>query len=132
VYWFVQALSSFATRTGLWVKGRWIKSPFVIDAAIVTAVFAAQLVFRRMAYDGEWLPNTYFAKSGGFWKGDAWEYPRGDLHAARERSPSSLAASAVSSAVDRIAGSSPPRPPSLLASACHFSPARIGCRGNGC
>jgi hypothetical protein len=47
-----------------------------VDAAIVTAAFAAHLLFRILAYDGEWLPNTYFAKAGGFWKVDAWRYVR--------------------------------------------------------
>jgi len=48
----------------------------LVDAAIVVAVFGAQLLFRMIAYDGEWLPNTYYAKSGGFWKIDAWSYVR--------------------------------------------------------
>jgi hypothetical protein len=46
----------------------------VIDAAIVAAVFLAHLAFRRMAYDGEWLPNTYYAKAGGFWASGAAHY----------------------------------------------------------
>jgi hypothetical protein len=48
----------------------------LLDAAIVVAAFAAQLLFRWIAYDGEWLPNTYYAKAGGFWKVDAWRYVR--------------------------------------------------------
>jgi len=48
--------------------------PAWIDAAIVVAVFGAQLVFRVLAYDGELLPNTYYAKAGGFWKISAWRY----------------------------------------------------------
>ncbi len=43
------------------------------DGAIVLAVGAAHLVFRRLTY-GEWVPNTYFAKVGGFWAVDAWQY----------------------------------------------------------
>ena len=35
------------------------------DVAIVSAVVAAHLAFRAIAYDGELLPNTYFAKIGG-------------------------------------------------------------------
>jgi len=46
----------------------------LLDGAIVTAVFGAQLAFRFALYDGEWLPNTYYAKSGGFWKIDSWSY----------------------------------------------------------
>lgn len=48
----------------------------LLDGSIVTGVFAAQLAFRMAVYDGEWLPNTYYAKSGGFWKIDAWNYIR--------------------------------------------------------
>jgi arabinofuranosyltransferase len=70
VFWCAQAISAIATRTL-----RAIKAQLVIDAAIVSAVFGAQLVFRRMAY-GEWLPMTYFAKSGGFWAFDAGDYVR--------------------------------------------------------
>ena len=44
-------------------------------ALLVVAVFAAQVIFRRATYD-EWLPMTYFAKSGGFWAFDAGEYVR--------------------------------------------------------
>jgi len=48
----------------------------LLDGVIVTAAFAAQLAFRMSLYDGEWLPNTYYAKSGGFWKIGAWSYIR--------------------------------------------------------
>jgi arabinofuranosyltransferase len=48
----------------------------LLDGAIVSGVFAAQLAFRIVVYDGEWLPNTYYAKSGGFWKIGAWSYIR--------------------------------------------------------
>jgi hypothetical protein len=71
VFWCAQATSAIVTRS----LGS-IKSILTIDAAIVTGVFGAQLVFRHMAYDGEWLPNTYFAKSGGFWAFAAWDYVR--------------------------------------------------------
>jgi hypothetical protein len=71
VFWCAQAISAFTTRSL-----RSIRSILVFDAVIVTGVFVAQLVFRRLAYDGEWLPNTYFAKSGGFWAFAAWEYVR--------------------------------------------------------
>jgi arabinofuranosyltransferase len=71
VWWSAQAVSAILSRSV-----RWIRSHLVADAVIVTAVFAAQVVFRRIAYDGEWLPNTYFAKAGGFWTIGAWEYIR--------------------------------------------------------
>jgi hypothetical protein len=53
----------------------------LVDAVIVAAVFAAHLLFRTLAYDGEWLPNTYYAKAGGFWKVDAWHYVRDGIFA---------------------------------------------------
>jgi hypothetical protein len=46
----------------------------LVDAAIVVSACTAHLLFRALAYDGEWLPNTYYAKAGGFWKVDAWRY----------------------------------------------------------
>lgn len=46
----------------------------LLDGALVTAAVAAQLVFRLLAYDGSWLPNTYYAKSGGFFGEGAWDY----------------------------------------------------------
>jgi arabinofuranosyltransferase len=46
----------------------------LFDALIVAVVFIGHLVFRLIAYDGEWLPNTYYAKAGGFWKVAAASY----------------------------------------------------------
>jgi hypothetical protein len=47
----------------------------LLNAGIVTAVFAGQLVFRLACYDGQWLPNTYYAKTGGFSRQHpAWRY----------------------------------------------------------
>lgn len=46
----------------------------LLDAAIVTAVFLAHLAFRYAAYDGELLPNTFYAKTGGFGKIPAADY----------------------------------------------------------
>jgi hypothetical protein len=40
--------------------------PQWIDAAIVVAAFSALVLFRMATYDGELLPNTYYAKAGGF------------------------------------------------------------------
>jgi hypothetical protein len=37
----------------------------LLDGVIVTAAVLAHLAFRMIAYDGEMLPNTYFAKIGG-------------------------------------------------------------------
>jgi hypothetical protein len=50
--------------------------PTALDAAVVLLVVAVQLVFRFLAYDGELLPNTYFAKAEGFFGETAWSYVR--------------------------------------------------------
>jgi arabinofuranosyltransferase len=71
VYWCAQGISLLVTRTLASLKRQ-----LLIDAAIVVVVFASQLAFRWIAYDGEWLPNTYYAKAGGFWAFDAWPYVR--------------------------------------------------------
>jgi arabinofuranosyltransferase len=75
VFWIVQAAVELgsAARAGRagdsWPRAL-LRRPLVriliINAAIVSLVFLAQLVFRLIAYDGEWLPNTYYAKTGGF------------------------------------------------------------------
>jgi len=54
--------------------------PVAIAGAIVLAAVVAQLVFRHAAYDGEWLPNTYYAKLGG--SGDRVAYVHDALRAA--------------------------------------------------
>src|SRR4029453_7262423 len=71
VYWCAQVVSLLVTR-----RLASLKRQLFIDAAIVVVVFAGQLAFRWIAYDGEWLPNTYYAKAGGFWAFDAWPYVR--------------------------------------------------------
>jgi len=43
---------------------QWPPQPWRLDAAIVASTFIAHLAFRWLCYDGAWLPNTYFAKSG--------------------------------------------------------------------
>lgn len=48
----------------------------LLDTAVVAAVVGAQLVFRVLWYDGEWLPNTYWAKFGGSWRAGPWPYVR--------------------------------------------------------
>ena len=42
----------------------------------VVVVFVLHLLLRFGLYDGEWLPNTYYAKAGGFWGTGAWQYVR--------------------------------------------------------
>lgn len=46
----------------------------VADVALVTAAVAGHTLLRYLLYDGEWLPNTYHAKAGGFWRLGAWDY----------------------------------------------------------
>jgi len=46
----------------------------LLDGAIVTLAFGGQLAFRYLAYDGELVPNTYFAKLGGFANDTAAQY----------------------------------------------------------
>jgi hypothetical protein len=66
VYWCTQALwGTRRSRGHLW-----------LDAAIVLAAVVGHLLFRLIAYDGQWLPNTYFAKAGGFWGYGGWKYIR--------------------------------------------------------
>lgn len=43
------------------------------NGVLVTAVFLAHLAFRYLVYDGELLPNTYYAKAGG-WDVPPWPY----------------------------------------------------------
>jgi arabinofuranosyltransferase len=85
VYWLTQAFFGEPGLTALFqdvrrcgVRVLWQLPKFRRhlwpDAAIVLAVVAGHLVFRLMAYDGQWLPNTYFAKAGGFWGVGAWQY----------------------------------------------------------
>jgi arabinofuranosyltransferase len=49
---------------GAWRRGA-LRRAFVTDLAIVAAAVVAHLVFRYIMYDGELLPNTYYAKAGG-------------------------------------------------------------------
>jgi hypothetical protein len=46
------------------------------DAVLVLAAVGAQLAFRVAFYDGAWLPNTYHAKTLGFWGLTPWDYVR--------------------------------------------------------
>lgn len=59
--------------------GPWRQRPLVArrlvpESAWAVGALAAQLAFRMVAYDGELLPNTYYAKLGGFWRMDAGTY----------------------------------------------------------
>jgi len=48
----------------------------ILDGLIVAFATAAQYAFRWIAYDGEWLPNTYYAKAGGVGSMTSWTYVR--------------------------------------------------------
>lgn len=75
-FWCGQALAHFirhvtsddrSFRTLLTHRGT---RTLVLNGAIVTAFFAGLILFRHLAYDGEWLPNTYYAKERDvtFWQ----------------------------------------------------------------
>jgi hypothetical protein len=88
VYWLAQAL---LTTPSLLTLARAVASGGLVaatrfpkftrhllpDGILVVGVCVGHLIFRLIAYDGEWLPNTYYAKAGGFWKVDAWCYLNG-------------------------------------------------------
>ncbi len=65
IHWFAQF---YVAKRDAAIPFRVRLRPLLIDAFIVAGVFMAHVVFRVIAYDGEWLPNTYYAKAGGFWK----------------------------------------------------------------
>jgi len=46
----------------------------LLNGLLVTGVFLAHMAFRYVMYDGELLPNTYYAKKGGFWGFSPWQY----------------------------------------------------------
>ena len=76
VYWTAQALTT-VIDTFRMKREKMSTSPvkllyaskqirmLIFNALIVTGIFLAHLAFRWWAYDGEWLPNTYYAKLGG-------------------------------------------------------------------
>jgi hypothetical protein len=51
-------------------------SVWLRDAVIVIVLVGTHEAFRFMAYDGQWLPNTFHAKSEGFWGAPPWDYIR--------------------------------------------------------
>jgi len=59
----------------LWLRTRCL----LPDALLPIATLVAILLVRHSLYDGEWLPNTYFAKSGGFVWGDGLDYMKEGL-----------------------------------------------------
>ncbi|MFQ5807392.1 MAG: hypothetical protein ACE5I3_13170 [Phycisphaerae bacterium] len=62
--------AEWRTKTG--------RHALALDALIVGAVVVGHLVFRYAFYDGELLPNTFYAKRGGFtWQVTAAEYVLG-------------------------------------------------------
>jgi hypothetical protein len=97
----------------------------LVDAAIVASACAAHLLFRALAYDGEWLPNTYYAKAGGFWKVDAWRYVLDGI-VAPFFGPIGVGLASLGGAVAvrRMKLSAEPR--------FRSSPGAIGCRAGAC
>lgn len=45
-----------------------------INAFLVTSTFLAHMTWRFFTYDGELLPNTYYAKAEGFMGAEPWSY----------------------------------------------------------
>jgi hypothetical protein len=80
VYWMTQlgcqlpVLITNPKRSLSAVRESIIWRQLLPDAVIVTVVFVFQLLYRHAMYDGEWLPNTYHAKAGGFWAASAGQY----------------------------------------------------------
>ncbi|HET7291731.1 MAG TPA: hypothetical protein VFM88_04850, partial [Vicinamibacteria bacterium] len=78
------ALVFAASAAGRLVGGAW-RSPderrrLVLDAMVVAGVVAGHVAFRLWAY-GDFLPNTFHAKAGGYWQrpreylgGFAWQH----------------------------------------------------------
>jgi len=81
VYWIAQGATAVIGRARSATDGfpadRGLAKQMALDAAVVVVAVAAHLIFRYVAYDGELLPNTYYAKSEGFWGTTAWDYVRG-------------------------------------------------------
>jgi hypothetical protein len=79
-FWLVR-LATLAPRA--WPEGGWRglrraarRAGLAHDAAIVSGVFVVQLSLRAALYDGELLPNTFYAKIGGFEGIAPWTYVR--------------------------------------------------------
>ncbi len=67
--WSARLMRSFADADG--APNR---RGLFLDAAVVALVVVCHLLFRHLAYDGEWLPNTFYAKLGGFQSYPTWRY----------------------------------------------------------
>ena len=58
-----------------WLKDKsFSNKKFWLNFLMVVGTFAFHLLFRVFIYEGEIFPNTFYAKSGGFWKIGAWDY----------------------------------------------------------
>jgi hypothetical protein len=80
VFWLARlgALTSRVLRRGGW-RGTWLearRSGLVADAVVVALTVGAHLALRWYTYDGEFLPNTFHAKIGGFEKISPLAYVR--------------------------------------------------------
>ncbi len=74
VFWVATALGALAGPPG--DRGR-VRRRLALDAGIVVAVVLGHVAFRYLAYDGELLPNTYYAKAEGFRGLAPWRYVLG-------------------------------------------------------
>ncbi len=89
------ALAALTRPEGAWIFGGVVAARLVLaewsdaarrarlllDGVVVGAVVGAHTLMRLSLYDGEWLPNTYYAKQGGFAGGGtaaeyAWNFAR--------------------------------------------------------
>lgn len=79
VFWLVQVIQMFWTQRQNYHTGSFKTQIITLyknkrllilgeNLLIVLVIFSLHLFFRYTMYDGEWLPNTYYAKAGGFWK----------------------------------------------------------------
>jgi hypothetical protein len=73
VFWLARAANTVG-RAGAASRRRLVR-----DAVVVAAIVALHVAFRLHAYDGEWLPNTYWAKAGGAGNTTPLAYVHGSL-----------------------------------------------------
>jgi hypothetical protein len=71
IWWLVWGLIGVAVARR--ESGRFLRAHLATAVVVIGVVFA-HLVFRLLVYDGEWLPNTFHAKAGGFVGMGALEY----------------------------------------------------------
>lgn len=78
LYWLARGVRAVAVAAGPAARRSAVR-PLLFEALIVAAAVALQLAFRYLAYDGELLPNTFYAKLGGSGSVSPWRYLEGGL-----------------------------------------------------